>query len=65
MSSAGAKKLNKFNEIFSESANRLRTVPGAPNPFYLASKKSKHGDSPDQATQSVIDDEKLLEKTGS
>jgi len=38
-----ATKLNKFNEIF-ESANRLRTVRKAPNPFISVRKD----DAPNQ-----------------
>jgi hypothetical protein len=35
-------KPNKFNEVF-ESANRLRTVRNAPNPFLIA-RDSKTGE---------------------
>jgi len=63
MSSAGAKKLNKFNEIFSESAGRLRTVPGAPNPFYVASKKRR--EEPPEDFSRTIKEEKHAEVAGS
>jgi hypothetical protein len=63
MNSAAETKLNKFNEIFSESAGRLRTVPGAPNPFYVASKKRRE-EAPEDLSRTK-NDEKHAEVAGS